>query len=78
MAVMKKSIWLVLFAWVTAAGGACSSGIKYKVDDAALDNVSDVMRLSTDIRYQRAEEPIDARWQRDWHDRETRRKDPAD
>ncbi|TDD58924.1 phytanoyl-CoA dioxygenase [Kribbella antibiotica] len=37
---------------------------------AALDNASDVTRLSTDIRYQRAEEAIDARWQHDWHDRD--------
>ena len=41
MAVMKKSLGLVLCAWVAAAGGAAfSSGLKYKVDDAALDNVS--------------------------------------
>jgi hypothetical protein len=26
------------------------------------------MRLSTDIRYQRASEPIDWRWQEHWHD----------
>ncbi len=39
---------------------------------AALDNVdsSGVMRLSTDIRYQRADQPIDWRWQNDWHDRD--------
>ncbi|GAB3935493.1 phytanoyl-CoA dioxygenase family protein [Kribbella albertanoniae] len=37
---------------------------------AALDNVSDVMRLSTDIRYQRADDPIDARWQNHWHDQD--------
>ncbi len=35
---------------------------------AALDNADDVVRLSTDIRYQRSDEPIDARWQRHWHD----------
>ena len=37
---------------------------------AALDNVDPggVMRLSTDIRYQRTDEPIDWRWQNDWHD----------
>ncbi|MGI8869789.1 MAG: phytanoyl-CoA dioxygenase family protein [Mycobacteriales bacterium] len=37
---------------------------------AALDNVGadGVMRLSTDIRYQRQREPIDWRWQNDWHD----------
>lgn len=36
---------------------------------AALDNVDPdgVMRLSTDIRYQRESEPIDWRWQNDWH-----------
>ncbi|MGW0196374.1 phytanoyl-CoA dioxygenase family protein [Nonomuraea sp. NPDC003201] len=39
---------------------------------AALDNVDPdgVMRLSTDIRYQRADQPIDLRWQDDWHDRD--------
>lgn len=37
---------------------------------AALDNVSDVTRLSTDIRYQRADAAIDTRWQRHWHDRD--------
>ncbi len=35
---------------------------------AALDNVDDRVRLSTDIRYQRADEPIDARWQEHWSD----------
>lgn len=37
---------------------------------AALDNVDPdgVMRLSTDIRYQRVSEPIDWRWQNDWHE----------
>ncbi|HEY3504171.1 MAG TPA: phytanoyl-CoA dioxygenase family protein [Actinocatenispora sp.] len=37
---------------------------------AALDNVDAAgrMRLSTDIRYQRADEPIDWRWQQHWHD----------
>lgn len=36
---------------------------------AALDNVADdrLMRLSTDIRYQRSTEEIDARWQNHWH-----------
>lgn len=36
---------------------------------AALDNVDPggVMRLSTDIRYQRDSEPIDWRWQHHWH-----------
>lgn len=36
---------------------------------AALDNVDSdgVMRLSTDIRYQRTDLPIDWRWQGDWH-----------
>lgn len=37
---------------------------------AALDNVSSSMRLSTDIRYQLAGSPIDARWQSHWHDRD--------
>jgi ectoine hydroxylase-related dioxygenase (phytanoyl-CoA dioxygenase family) len=39
---------------------------------AATDNVdpNGIMRLSTDIRYQRLGEPIDWRWQRDWHDRD--------
>ncbi|MEU4197032.1 phytanoyl-CoA dioxygenase family protein [Kribbella sp. NPDC026611] len=37
---------------------------------AALDNVSDELRLSTDVRYQRADDAIDARWQHDWHDRD--------
>jgi phytanoyl-CoA dioxygenase PhyH len=37
---------------------------------AALDNVdrNGTMRLSTDIRYQRSDQPIDWRWQNDWHD----------
>ncbi|GAA1558490.1 phytanoyl-CoA dioxygenase family protein [Kribbella sancticallisti] len=37
---------------------------------AALDNVSDQVRLSTDIRYQLSTAPIDHRWQADWHDRD--------
>ncbi|WP_114856614.1 phytanoyl-CoA dioxygenase family protein [Brachybacterium sp. YJGR34] len=39
---------------------------------AATDNVDDgdVMRLSTDIRYQRTSDPIDWRWQEHWHDRD--------
>ena len=39
---------------------------------AALDNVdtNGRMRLSTDIRYQRLDEPIDWRWQEHWHDRD--------
>ena len=37
---MRKSLWLVLCAWAAAAGAGCSSGLKYKVDDAALDNAS--------------------------------------
>lgn len=39
---------------------------------AGLDNADPhgVMRLSTDIRYQRADEPIDWRWQNDWHDQD--------
>lgn len=39
---------------------------------AALDNVdpNGTMRLSTDIRYQRCDLPIDWRWQNDWHDRD--------
>lgn len=37
---------------------------------AALDNVdrTGTLRLSTDIRYQRAGDPIDWRWQNLWHD----------
>lgn len=37
---------------------------------AALDNVDPhgVMRLSTDIRYQRTTDPIDWRWQEHWND----------
>jgi len=37
---------------------------------AALDNVdpTGTLRLSTDIRYQRSDLPIDWRWQHDWHD----------
>ena len=34
---------------------------------ASLDNIDDDYRLSTDIRYQRATEPIDWRWQQHWH-----------
>lgn len=39
---------------------------------AALDNVDPdgVVRLSTDIRYQRAADPVDQRWQQHWHDRD--------
>lgn len=39
---------------------------------AALDNVDPggVLRLSTDIRYQRTDQPIDLRWSNDWHDRD--------
>lgn len=39
---------------------------------AALDNVGTdgTIRLSTDIRYQRADDPIDGRWQNYWHDRD--------
>jgi ectoine hydroxylase-related dioxygenase (phytanoyl-CoA dioxygenase family) len=39
---------------------------------AALDNTDpdEIIRLSTDIRYQRASEPIDWRWRHDWHDRD--------
>jgi len=39
---------------------------------AALDNVDSGgrIRLSTDIRYQLRAEPIDQRWQENWHDRD--------
>ncbi|WP_331769284.1 phytanoyl-CoA dioxygenase family protein (plasmid) [Embleya sp. NBC_00888] len=39
---------------------------------ASLDNQDPdgVFRLSTDIRYQAASDPIDARWQSHWHDRD--------
>jgi len=37
---------------------------------AALDNVATGVRLSTDIRYQRADDAVDARWQSDWHDQD--------
>jgi ectoine hydroxylase-related dioxygenase (phytanoyl-CoA dioxygenase family) len=39
---------------------------------AALDNVDTegTVRLSTDIRYQRSDDPIDGRWQNFWHDRD--------
>jgi hypothetical protein len=39
---------------------------------ASLDNVDPdgVVRLSTDIRYQRADDDIDGRWQNHWHDRD--------
>lgn len=37
---------------------------------AALDNVSAEPRLSTDIRYQLADDAVDTRWQHDWHDRD--------
>jgi ectoine hydroxylase-related dioxygenase (phytanoyl-CoA dioxygenase family) len=39
---------------------------------ASLDNVDPkgIMRLSTDIRYQRRDDPIDWRWQQHWHDRD--------
>ena len=37
---------------------------------ASLDNADPdgVIRLSTDIRYQRVDQPIDWRWQHDWSD----------
>ncbi len=39
---------------------------------ASLDNVDParLIRLSTDIRYQRHSDPIDWRWQQHWHDRD--------
>jgi hypothetical protein len=39
---------------------------------ASLDNVDPggVIRLSTDIRYQRRDQPIDWRWQEHWHDQD--------
>lgn len=39
---------------------------------ASIDNTNQAgrMRLSTDIRYQLAEAPIDLRWQNHWHDRD--------
>lgn len=39
---------------------------------ASLDNhdPNGVIRLSTDIRYQAADQPIDARWQNHWHDQD--------
>lgn len=39
---------------------------------ASLDNADPdgIMRLSTDIRYQRRGDPIDWRWQNYWHDRD--------
>lgn len=39
---------------------------------AALDNTDPegILRLSTDIRYQRHSDPIDWRWQNYWHDRD--------
>lgn len=39
---------------------------------ASLDNVDSngLLRLSTDIRYQRHSDPIDWRWQNYWHDRD--------
>ena len=39
MFAMKTALWLALCVAGTAAAG-CSSGMKYKVDDSALDNVS--------------------------------------
>lgn len=33
---------------------------------ASLDTVSDMMRLSTDIRFQRERAPVDPRWRVDW------------
>jgi len=37
---------------------------------AALDNISQDIRLSTDIRYQLSTSPTDPRWQSHWHDRD--------
>jgi ectoine hydroxylase-related dioxygenase (phytanoyl-CoA dioxygenase family) len=34
---------------------------------ASLDNTDTDVRMSTDIRYQSADQPIDWRWQNDWH-----------
>ncbi|WP_370370484.1 phytanoyl-CoA dioxygenase family protein [Catenulispora sp. GP43] len=33
---------------------------------ASLDNTTDIARLSTDLRFQRAEEPVDPRWAVPW------------
>ena len=33
---------------------------------ASLDPMSDVMRVSTDLRFLRADVPVDPRWQQDW------------
>ncbi|MGH3097965.1 MAG: phytanoyl-CoA dioxygenase family protein [Streptosporangiales bacterium] len=59
--------------WLTAdyAAGDMVVHSAYTVH-AALDNVDrgGVMRLSTDIRYQCAHQPIDWRWAGDWHDRD--------
>ena len=33
---------------------------------ASLDTVTDMMRLSTDIRFQRTQAPVDPRWTVDW------------
>ena len=38
MFAMKNALWLALCVAASAVG--CSSGMKYKVDDSALDNVS--------------------------------------
>src|SRR5215468_9663122 len=58
--VMKTSFGLVLFVAVAAASAGCSSGLKYKVDDAALDNVSagekqGVFSAKNDIEVARSE-----------------------
>lgn len=59
--------------WLAADYGAGDMVVHSAyVVHAALDNRDGggVMRLSTDIRYQRRDQPIDWRWQRHWHDRD--------
>lgn len=67
LAESRDSRWLV----AAYAAGDMVVHSAYVVH-AALDNVDagGVMRLSTDIRYQRDDEAIDWRWQHDWHDRD--------
>ena len=60
MAVMNRTFYLAVFVLVGAAATGCSSGLKYKVDDAALDSVGSgekqgVFNAKNDIEIARSE-----------------------
>jgi hypothetical protein len=58
---MKRSLSIAAWLWGAAAVAGCSSGLKYKVDDAALDSVSSgekqgVFAAKNDIEVARSEQ----------------------